>query len=428
MGIRSRGEKPGLGPRGLWTAAGRPTIVGALMLVQIVALSVRSATVRFRYAFAVLVAFAGFAAAADWRIELTPDDALYPALDLSQAPRAAPDDAVEGPFGDGPGLLSVEVTATRDAQQASLTVDAPYLAQPARVEATLPRAGVRYRLRPALAWDAAALAALDRPRRETLTLYLSLDGEPAETRTYPAMMHPLDEALYYVRDGADHVDLAWIFAAYADPRDAAVAALIDAARARHPELAFDGRGQADAVFAQAFALWEAIEAHGVRYADEDPGLARGPRVWSQRVRLHGKVWHERRANCIDGSLLLAAAFERIGIRSVLLLVPRHALLGFYTTRDAAPAIVETTLLGARNLAPRPPPAFAAELGQTTSHAALASFDAALAAGAARYRREARGFGRRDPNYQWIDLATARAYGILPLAASSTPHAKVGTLP
>lgn len=418
-------SRSGEGNRG-WTAAGQPTIVGSLTLVQIAALSVRSAVTRFHLFAAALIAFAGSTAAVEWRIELTPDDSLYPALDLSQAPRSnvASGDA----FGEGPGLLSVDVVATRNAQRARLNLDAPFLTRPATVEATLPRAGERYRLRPALDWDTATLAAIEQPRRETLTLHLALDGEPAEARTHAATVHPLDEALYYVRDGADHVDLGWIFAAYADPKDAAVDALLDAARARHPELAFDGRGESDAVFAQAFALWEAIEAHGVRYADEDPGLARGPRVWSQRVRLHGEVWRERRANCLDGSLLLAAALERIGIRSVLLLVPRHALLGFYAARDGGPAIVETTLLGAHDLAPRTRPAFAALLGAGTSAGALASFDAALAAGAARYRREARGFGRHNPDYQWIDLATARAYGILPLAASPAAHADLGMLP
>lgn len=410
MDSRSRKENGG------WTAAGWTTIVATLTLVQIIPLSVRSAKAVLCLLTAALVAFASSSAAAEWRIELTPDNALYPALDLSQKSHA------DATFGGGSGLLSVEVVATRDAQHATLRVDAPYLARPAQLEVTLPRAGERYRLRPVLAWDATALAAIETPRHEILTLRLTLDSDPTEMREHVATVHPLDEALYYVRDGADRVDLAWIFAAYADPQSTAISALLDAAQARHPELTFDGRGSTDAVFAQAFALWEAIDAHGVRYADEDPGLARGPRVWSQRVRLHDEVWRERRANCLDGSLLLAAAFERIGIRSVLLLVPRHALLGFYTADDAAPAIVETTLLGARNLTPRTKPAFATLLGTATSSAALASFDAALIAGARRYRREARGFGKRDPDYQWIDLATARSYGILPLATLPSPHA------
>ena len=353
------------------------------------------------------------AAAQDWRVELVADGALFPVLDLSQ-PRAA------APFGDGAGLLQVEVRAARDGERVRLRVQAPHLARSATLDAVLPRAGARYRLRPALDWDRARVAALDVSVDEVLQLRLDSAAGTAERRV-TARLHPLDEAPYFVRDGAEHVDLSWIFAAYADPQDAAVDALLARVRDAHPRLALDGyaSGEAEAVLAQAYALWEALSTHGVRYAEEDPGRARGPRLWSQHVRRAGEVWSERRANCLDGSLLLAAAAERIGLRAVLLLVPRHALLALYTRADAgAPVFIETTALGARHGTTPAPPPFRARLEGDSDPAALASFQAALAAGSARYHAAARRFGRHDPDYQWIDLATARSYGILPLSAAS----------
>lgn len=365
------------------------------------------------------------ASALDWRVDLGPDDALYPVLDLSQSPRPARTE--DHAFGDGSGLLLVSVRADHDAQAVTLRLSAPHLAEPAIVHALLPQAGQRYQLRPRLIWDRARLTELHETTNEPLQLTLT-DADGEESRRIEARLHPLDEALYFARDGAERVDLSWIFAAYADPRDAAVEALLERARRAHAGLRFDGyaTGSADAVLAQTFALWEALHSHGVRYAEEDPGVARGPRLWSQRVRRHGEVWSERRANCLDGSLLIAAALERLGIDSTLLLVPRHALLAVHTRADGtAPVFVETTALGTARRPSERDPSFVRQFDERIDDAPLGSFEAALAAGSERYRRDARRFGKRDPNFQWIDLATARTYGILPLsatAASSAPAA------
>lgn len=362
-----------------------------------------------------VVAFlvSGSAAAADWRVDVEPAGALYPVLELSQGHGAPPR---SDSFGAGAGLVQIRLRANADAERVHVEIDGPYLTHPAQLDATLPQAGRDYVLRPSLPWDAPALEGLEQPQAAAWSIRVQRGDAPADVRDVASTVHPLAEALYYVRDGGERVDLSWIFAAYADPQDPVVAAILDQARARHADLDFagyaDGTARRGDVLAQAFALWEVLEDHGVVYADEDPGIARGPRVWSQRVRRHREVWQQRRANCLDGSLLLAAALERLGLQPFVLLVPRHALIGFYAQPNQRdPVFLETTLLGARHLAPR---RAAFDPGPDPDAEALASFNAALDAGRTRYRREAASFGKHDPDYQWIDLATARAYGIIPL--------------
>lgn len=389
-------------------------------------LSVQTALRRFLALLACAIAgVAGVkpcAAANGWSISISPDNALYPVLDLSQ--RAGRPD--ESRYGDGSGMVAVEVVAQGANEPVRLRVSTAALAEPAEVDAVLPRAGERYTLRPRLRWSRSALARIAKPQNTVVEFSLQRGAAAAETQRREIRLHPLSEALYYVRDGKDSVDLGWIFAAYADPNSRVIDRILQEAAERHPflHLAPGPRTPAQTT-AAVYAVWEVLQLHGVRYADEDPGLARGPLVWSQHVRLHDDVWEERRANCIDGSLLLAAALERLGIRSVLLLVPRHALLAFHTdARKSSPVFVETTLLGARQLAVRPRPGFVNELSLIDSDA-LESFSAALVAGQARYAREATGFGQKKPDYQWIDLATARAYGIIPLAAPAAAVAAAG---
>lgn len=349
-----------------------------------------------RLALAMVFSGAGAASAQAlrWNVDIAPDGEIFPVLDLSQATAAA-----KGAAGDGSGLVAVRATtdAPRDLR---LTVETEGLAEPARVDARTLRAGVAVELRPRLAWDPAYLRALAAPRVQPMRVRIEAKGLLAETRELTVRVHPLDDALYFFREGRDRVDLGWVFAAYVDPHDAIVDDVLDLARDAGTPL----DDPAGAKVEQVRAVWNALEAHGLRYAPGDPALSRGPSIYSQRVRLVAESWAERRANCIDSSVLIASVLERIGIRSFIVLVPQHAFVGFYTTANRSdPEFLETTLLGTD----------AAHLPR----GAASSFDAARAAGRQHFNRIANRLDKAHrPDYALIDIETARAYGIVPLTA------------
>ena len=352
---------------------------------------------RLALAIVFLGAPAAWAEALRWSVDIAPDGEIFPVLDLSQATAAA-----KGTAGDGSGLVAVRAT-TDVPRDLRLTVETEGLAEPARVDARTLRGGVPVELRPRLAWDAAYVRSFAAPRVQPMRVRIEAKGLPAEVRELTVRVHPLDDALYYFREGHDRVDLAWVFAAYVDPHDAVVDAVLDLARDAGTPVDGDADG-ADAKLGQVRAVWNALEAHGVRYAAGDPALSRGPSIYSQRVRLVAESWAERRANCIDSSVLIASVLERIGIRSFIVLVPQHAFVGFYTAdHKSRPEFLETTLLGtdARHL-PRGAPS---------------SFDAARVAGRLRFNRVANRLDKAHrPDYALIDIETARAYGIVPLTA------------
>ncbi|HEX5125052.1 MAG TPA: hypothetical protein VFV97_17540 [Rhodanobacteraceae bacterium] len=344
------------------------------------------------FAIGFLGAPAAWAEALRWSVDVAPDGELFPVLDLSQATPAA-----KGAAGDGSGLVAVRAT-TDVPRDLRLTVETEGLIEPARVDARTLRAGVAVELRPRLAWDTAYLRGLAAPRIQPVRVRIEAKGLATEVRELTVRVHPLDEALYYFREGRDRVDLGWVFAAYVDPHDAIVDDVLDLAR----DAGTPVDGDAVAKLDQVRAVWNALEAHGLRYAPGDPALSRGPSIYSQRVRLVAESWAERRANCIDSSVLIASVLERIGIRSFIVLVPQHAFVGFYTSGNRSqPEFLETTLLGT-------------DAGHLPRGAA-SSFDAARAAGRLHFNRVA---GRLDkahrPDYALIDIETARAYGIVPL--------------
>jgi len=329
----------------------------------------------------------------DWQVDVTPAGELFPALQLSQPPRAG-----AAGVGGGDGLVAVSIRGDDLPRHLRLRVETPGLRAAARVDAS-PAAGAReIELHPRFEWDAAELRRLDGVRRQALRLTLDADGA-IQTRRVEVRVHALDDAPYFVREGREHVDLGWAFAGYVDPHDPIVDAILAAARALEPS--FDAHDDG-AELRRVGAIWAALEQRGLRYAAGDPALSRGPVVWSQRVRLPAEVWRDGRANCIDSSVLIAAVLERLGMRALIVLVPGHAFVGWRGAGSGA-EYLETTLLGAPQ----------------RSHDAVGhdNFAAARAAGRARWRRAAaRLDGRHGPDYALIDIGTARAYGIIPLGA------------
>jgi hypothetical protein len=374
---------------------------------------------RFRWPILALAGFTSAAVAADWSVRVTPFGGIYPSLELSQARRAsaAPETFT---LGAGSGLIAVVLTSRHAGENVVVTTRIPEFDRTRQLSANLAQANHRYELYPPLQWNEAGLQSQTKPVSAHIEFSLERDGMPSGTREERVMIHPFDEALYFVRDGAETVDLSWIFAAYVDENDAVVDDIL--ARAKSSGIVDDFNGYArddsDAVFAQAWAIWHAISERGIRYSNADPSIQRGPHVFSQHVRLLRETWNDRSANCIDGSVLIASVLQRVGIHSFLVLVPGHAFLGFYTDADAQhAAYLETTLLGA-DVATSRAPSFAHDIAITPdTQKSLASFSAALAAGRAHHTRAAAKLdGRHAPDYAVIDIAAAREFGIRPIPA------------
>lgn len=337
-------------------------------------------------------------------VETTPNGEVFPTLELSR-----PALGTEALDDDGNGLLRIRLSGMQTGKAVKLQLSTPGLLRPLVIERRLEGDTL---IRPRLAWDVDALRQLQGPRQQVLTVSISGAGLASTVRKVPIRVHPLDEALYFVRESKADVDLGWAFAAWVDPDHAVVdeilgmAGLIDTPRS-------PGR---DERLRLAREMWIVLERRGLRYASERTGISQGPVMYSQRVRLLSSIWDDRVANCMDGSVLIASVLERLGIDSVIVLVPGHAFVGFYTGSDKREAeFLETTLLGSARQSETQ-----GQVGEGALRArALAGFEAARQAGKTAYRRASpRLDGRHRPDFALIDISTARAYGIMPLAGGN----------
>lgn len=344
---------------------------------------------------------APLAMAIDVRVESTPAGEVFPALELSQG-------SLDGAGDVGSGLLRLTLVDVHAPRRVRVTLGTQGLAEPTVLEADIAGDVV---FSPRLRWSIEALKAMKGPRRQMLEVSVESPGRATVQRQFPIRLHPLDEALYFVREGGARIDLGWAFAAWVDPQHPVVDELLELAGldARAGDT-MASRVDVETRRRLVEALWIALERRGLRYSSAGTGISQGPVIYSQRVRLLSTTWADRIANCLDGSVLIASALERLGIGSFLVLVPGHAFVGYYTDPDRRRAeFLETTLLGAGK------PKRGAESEAELRERARAGFAAARRAGAVRYREALPKLdGRHQPDFALIDISTARAYGIMPL--------------
>src|SRR3954451_2718408 len=94
----------------------------------------------------------------------------------------------------------------------------------------------------------------------------------------------------------------------------------------------------------AAALAEAVGAHGIRHSEP-------PASWAdlgQQVRSPGDVLNWRVGKPLDTVVLLAAAFEQVGLRPLLWLADGHCFLGYWREERGAESTATTDVSGLVN--------------------------------------------------------------------------------
>ncbi len=126
-----------------------------------------------------------------------------------------------------------------------------------------------------------------------------------------------------------------LLAAFCMPNDPAVESLLRSASEQLRRNGQDGTlyayEQADArrIWLQAAAVWNALLALRLDYAYPPSSFERS----GQKVRTPAAIVEARRATCLDGALLLAALFEQIGLRPIVVLEAGHAYAGLWLKAD-----------------------------------------------------------------------------------------------
>jgi hypothetical protein len=132
------------------------------------------------------------------------------------------------------------------------------------------------------------------------------------------------------------------------------------------------------------------------------------RVYAQYVRSVDETWRLKKANCVDGSVLLASLLKRAGFKTALVILPGHMLVGFAAdTEGSEYAYLETTQISSAKSV--------SNVGETALDESLRNFEQALDSGAKQVQAAGAAFeSESDFRYQKIDIDAARRLGVMPL--------------
>ncbi|PWL16429.1 DNA helicase [Falsochrobactrum shanghaiense] len=254
------------------------------------------------------------------------------------------------------------------------------------------------------ALDTALLGGLDEAEFGQLEFRLSVKGAEDVTSTHRIEMLARDEW-----GGLTEMDN--ILAAFVSPNQPFVARILkDAARllesAGHSG-SLDGYQSGDPlrVWMLAGAIWSAATGLGLTYAVPPASFER----IGQKIRDPERIASEGLATCLDSTLLLAAAYEAVGLNTAVMFSQGHAWVGVWLVEKDFGRLVEPDVVTVRKaLAARE--FVALETTLLTKRPAI-GFEEAVQAG-----RDHLSEAREAEFIQAVDINRARAARIRPLAS------------
>lgn len=250
--------------------------------------------------------------------------------------------------------------------------------------------------------------------RQTISFNLSLtlykDEKEVWRRDEVWVAHQINDCPVYLPNnsigGIKNIDPAlwkYTFSGFVNENHPWIDSLLAEALALEECKSFSGyNGDQHEIIAQLKAVWRALQNRGVRYSSistSTGGLSPTSSSTSshfQHVRFIEDTLSNSQANCIDGTVLLASIFRKIGFRPVIFLVPGHAYVGIKFADNSNILPIETTMI--------------------SSHRFLNAVEYALESGKWSWQKisQMSADQQRQNGVMIIDIAESRSFGIQPI--------------
>lgn len=93
-------------------------------------------------------------------------------------------------------------------------------------------------------------------------------------------------------------------------------------------------------------MWNILQKRNFRYSSVSNTSLSSNVVFSQRVRTFDDALNSSQINCVDGSVLFASLLRAINIEPILVRIPGHMFVGYYTDNGHKNMdFLETTMIG-----------------------------------------------------------------------------------
>lgn len=362
-----------------------------------------------------------------WEPEFRFPGTLFPSFAISLAGRdeRGPIDTPQAYGYLGSGELGVKISQAPTGTRIKVQVAVPEIGLSGEIETTTQDNAQPKVILPRLAWRQSNLTALSQPLTSEAIFRVYADGTQVGQEHRPVRIRAINDApLRVCRTSQQCTDYYPVMAAFVNEDHPAIDNILRAALdipAMPVKQWIGTQGTEEQVLRQVWAIWYLFQRNKVTYSSITTTSEARTDILSQTIRPLSQALRTQQANCIDGTALFASILRKIGIEPMIVLVPGHAFLGFYTdAQQTKPAFLETTMLNNENNPfnqqgpTRTGIALAKALGSDIHmEPSWQSFLKALNVGGQRYAAAAPNFGKQ-PGFAVIPILKARQAGILPL--------------
>lgn len=341
-----------------------------------------------------------------WEPLFEAGDSLYPSLAIITATLKGGiwDEDDRQHLGDPWGVIGIVVRGIGDNCAVEVELSGESFVKPSIFTGELPQKDTVYCIYPDLKYDYEKLLNVKQTVPETLSFKVTVGKKAYPVKTVRVQVRPVNECVFgFVDSSGNVIDVSYFFAAYVNEHHPFINQIlkeaIESGKVDDFEGYSDDADNKQSIKAEIEAVWSALQERGIRYsampasADDDD-----PYIESQYVRLLGESINYTQANCVDGSVLMASIFRKLGFNTILVEVPGHMFVGVSLDQEGNDAIyIETT-----------------DLGHTT-------FDEALQNGEEAYGKARGKFDSKkeeDQHYNIVNIQDARRMGIMPIKDSS----------
>lgn len=220
-------------------------------------------------------------------------------------------------------------------------------------EFILEQPDTEYCIYPDVIWNYEALRTIVQAEPISVVVAVEMNGKELGQRVRTFSVRSINECLLgYLSNGKTYVNTNIFFAAYVNEDHPMIDQILREAldtRIVNRFMGYQGRNSGY-VDKQVYALWNVLQKRNFKYSSVANTSLSSNVVFSQRVRTFGDALNSSQINCVDGSVLFASLLRAINIEPILVRIPGHMFVGYYTdSQRQNKSFIETTMIGDVNL-------------------------------------------------------------------------------
>ena len=216
----------------------------------------------------------------------------------------------------------------------------------------LPKEHTEYIIYPDILWRYNALRDNEQAEPISVVANVEVDGKDLGQKVRTFSVRSINECLLgfnkQLPDGRTrYVSTRLCYAAYVNEENPLIDKVLrEALNTRIVRRFLGYQSTPEMVDKQVYALWYVLQKRNFKYSSVSYSSLSSNVVYAQRVRTFEDALNSSQINCVDGSVLFASLLRAINITPVLVQMPGHMFVGYYT--DSAKknlTFLETTMIG-----------------------------------------------------------------------------------